>query len=89
MGDGAIKVMGSGAPPQKNLASNVLKTQGVFVSKSATPMADYLNTLIPSPHIMYTGVWGGAPEAGPRSRNCFKTGPLSRGSMADAALLMY
>ena len=45
MGDGAIKVMGSGADPQKNLASNVLKTQGVFVSKSATPMADYFKNM--------------------------------------------
>ena len=45
----AIKVMGSGAEPQKNLASNVLKSQGVFVSKSATPMADYLNMYV-RPH---------------------------------------
>ena len=82
----AIKAMGSGAPPQKNLASNALKSQGVFVSKSATPMADYLNMYVRPPHIMYTGVWGGAPEAEARSRNRFKTGPLSRGSMADAAL---
>ena len=72
-----------GGAPEKFGETNV---QGVFVSKSATLMADYLNMLIPSPHIMYTGVWGGAPEAGPRSRNRFKTGPLSRGSMADAAL---
>ena len=61
------KFTGSGAPPQKNLASNVLKTQGVFVSKSATPMANYLTvyvcTLVPSPYIVYTGDLGRSPRS--------------------------
>ena len=50
MGDGAIKVMGSGAPPQKNLASNVLKTRGVFcIEKCHTNggLLKYVNTVPP------------------------------------------
>ena len=46
-----------GSAPE--MTSNALKTQGVFVSKSATPMANYLTvyvcTIAPSPYIVYTG----------------------------------